>query len=386
MASESIFFVNCPLNYESELIHEIESFWFQLMDLDGLPTRSVLPEFIIQAGGIEFKAPLHLGLQINFFSKIALRVLLRLGRFNARYFDQFEKVLSDMNLEKYLEPQKINIHIDSAKSRLFHEGNLLEACQKVLARKNYLSSKEPAIGLFLRLFKDQVTVSLDTTGEHLHFRGYRKQQGEAPLRENLAALILQLSHVDVYKDRVLFDPYCGSGTFFFESQLKNSPVLDREYAFFKFKITPAIFKSESWKKNYRWIKLSKKINYLGIEKNIDTYKKTLKNIDEFKSILGPIQIELLCDDSEKISLEEIKKHTQGKEIDVITNPPYGERSQAGDVVKSLERLEDIPQVSTLTVIHPIGWRFNFKKLKKVFEKPLSNQGLKTQISFFNLKT
>lgn len=374
------------MNYESELIHEIESFWFQLMDLDGLPTRSVLPEFIIQAGGIEFKAPLHLGLQINFFSKIALRVLLRLGRFNARYFDQFEKVLSDMNLEKYLEPQKINIHIDSAKSRLFHEGNLLEACQKVLARKNYLSSKEPAIGLFLRLFKDQVTVSLDTTGEHLHFRGYRKQQGEAPLRENLAALILQLSHVDVYKDRVLFDPYCGSGTFFFESQLKNSPVLDREYAFFKFKITPAIFKSESWKKNYRWIKLSKKINYLGIEKNIDTYKKTLKNIDEFKSILGPIQIELLCDDSEKISLEEIKKHTQGKEIDVITNPPYGERSQAGDVVKSLERLEDIPQVSTLTVIHPIGWRFNFKKLKKVFEKPLSNQGLKTQISFFNLKT
>lgn len=376
------FYVSCPMNFENELVKEIESFWFSLIDLDGLPTREPLPEFEVDDGGIEFKTPLHLGLQINFFSKLALRVLLRIESFEARYFDQFEKGLVKLALEKYFPPQKINIQIESMKSRLFHEGNLLESATKVLAKRNYIYDKESDVTLLFRVVKDRVIVSLDTSGEHLHFRGYRKFQGEAPIRENLASLILQLSGVNTVQNQMIFDPYCGSGTFFFESQLSHYPNFNREYSFQKFKNTPAIFKSESWKKNYRWIKSDQVNQFLGIEKNPDTYKKIAQNVDVFKTVFCPIDIQAVLDNSEKYDLKKIDDLAAGKRITLITNPPYGERSAAGDVVKSIERYENLQNISKIVVIHPENWKFHFRKLKLAKAIPFSNQGLKTQVSVF----
>lgn len=376
------FFVSCPMNFETELVKEIESFWFSLIDLDGLPTREPLPEFEVDTGGIEFKTPLHLGLQINFFSKLALRVLMRIESFEARYFDQFEKGLVKLALEKYFPPQKINIQIESMKSRLFHEGNLLESATKVLAKRNYIYDKESDLTLLFRVVKDRVVVSLDTTGEHLHFRGYRKFQGEAPIRENLASLILQLSDLNTVQNQVIFDPYCGSGTFFFESQLSHFPNFNRNYSFQKFKNTPAIFKSDSWKKNYRWIKSEQVNQFVGIEKNTDTYKKIAQNTDVFKDVFCPIEIQALHDDSEKYDLKKIDALAAGKKISLITNPPYGERSAAGDVVKSIERYEGLSNLAKIVVIHPENWKFHFRKLKLTKAIPFSNQGLKTQVSIF----
>lgn len=376
------FFVSCPMNFETELVKEIESFWFSLIDLDGLPTREPLPEFEVDAGGIEFKTSLHLGLQINFFSKLALRVLLRIDSFEARYFDQFEKGLVKLALEKYFPPQKINIQIESMKSRLFHEGNLLESATKVLLKRNYIYDKDSDLTLLFRVVKDRVVVSLDTTGQHLHFRGYRKFQGEAPIRENLASLILQLADLNTVQNQVIFDPYCGSGTFFFESQLSHFPNFNREYSFQKFKNTPAIFKSESWKKNYRWIKSDQVNHFIGIEKNTDTFKKIAQNAEVFKSVFCPIEIQALHEDSEKSDLRKINDLAIGKKISLITNPPYGERSTAGDVVKSIERYEALVNLAKIVVIHPDNWKFHFKKFKLVKFYPFSNQGLKTQVSIF----
>lgn len=376
------FFVSCPMNFENELVKEIESFWFSLIDLDGLPTREPLPEFEVDAGGIEFRTPLHLGLQINFFSKLALRVLLRIESFEARYFDQFEKGLVKLALEKYFPPQKINIQIESMKSRLFHEGNLLESATKVLAKRNYIFDKESDITLLFRVVKDRVVVSLDTTGEHLHFRGYRKFQGEAPIRENLASLILQLGELNTVQNQVIFDPYCGSGTFFFESQLSHVPNFNREYSFQKFKNTPAIFKSDSWKKNYRWIKSDQVNQFVGIEKNTDTFKKIAQNTEVFQEIFCPVEIQAIHGDSEKFDLAQINELAQGKKISLVTNPPYGERSASGDVVKTIERYEALKNLDRVVVIHPENWKFLFKKLKLVKAIPFSNQGLKTQVSIF----
>ncbi len=376
------FFVSCPINFETELVKEIESFWFQLIDLDGLPTREPLPEFEMDTGGIELKTSLHLGLQINFFSKLALRVLLRIESFEARYFDQFEKGLTKLALEKYFLPQKINIQIESMKSRLFHEGNLLESATKVLAQRNYIFDKESELTLLFRVVKDRVVVSLDTSGKHLHFRGYRKYQGEAPIRENLASLILQLSDFNTLQDQVIFDPYCGSGTFFFEAQLSHFPNFNREYSFQKFKNTPAIFKSDSWKKNYRWIKSGQVNQFLGIEKNNETYKKIALNTEVFKDVFCPIEIHAIHADSENYDLEKIDDLAMGKKIFLITNPPYGERSAAGDVVKSIERYEGLKNLTKVVVIHPENWKFHFKKLKMIKAIPFSNQGLKTQESLF----
>lgn len=370
------------MNFENELVKEIESFWFSLIDLDGLPTRIPLPEFEIDDGGVEFKTPLHLGLQINFFSKLALRVLMRIESFEARYFDQFEKGLVKLTLEKYIAPQNINIQIESMKSRLFHEGNLLESATQVLAKRNYIYDKTSDVTVLFRIVKDRVVVSLDTTGEHLHFRGYRKFQGEAPIRENLASLILQLSEVNTVQNQIIFDPYCGAGTFFFELQLSHFPNFNREYSFQKFKNTPAIFKSESWKKNYRWIKSDQVNQFLGIEHNPETYKKIAQNVDVFQNIFCPIEIHAVLDNSEKYDLNKINDFAAGKKMTLITNPPYGERSAAGDVVKNIERYENLRNLSKVVVIHPENWKFHFKRLKLNRVVPFSNQGLKTQVSIF----
>ena len=376
------FFVSCPMNFENELVKEIESFWFSLIDLDGLPTREPLPEFEIDTAGVELKTPLHLGLQINFFSKLALRVLMRIESFEARYFDQFEKGLAKLALEKYLPPQKINIQIESMKSRLFHEGNLLESATKVLAKRNYIFDKESDMTLLFRVVKDRVVISIDTSGEHLHFRGYRKFQGEAPIRENLASLILQLSDLNTMQDQVIFDPYCGSGTFFFESQLSHFPNFNRKYSFQKFKNIPAIFKSDSWKKNYRWINSNQINQFFGIEKNTDTYKKIALNSEVFKDVFCPIEIQAVQADSENYDLKKIDDFAAGKKIALVTNPPYGERSAAGDVVKSIERFEGLKNLEKVVIIHPENWKFHFKKLKLAKSIPFSNQGLKTQVSIF----
>lgn len=376
------FFVSCPVNFEQELILEIENFWFQLMDLDGLPTRGPIPEFKIDVGGLEFKTEMHLGLQINFFSHIALRVLMRIESFEARYFDQFEKSITKLNLEKYFPAQKINIQIESIKSRLFHEGNLLESCTKALSLRKYIYDKEADITLLLRLVKDRVMVSLDTSGEHLHFRGYRKHQGEAPIRENLASLILQMADWKSSANYTVLDPYCGAGTILFEEQLKAFPNFSRDYAFFKFKSTPAIFKSDSWKKNFRWIKFRQNIHFIGVEKNPETIKKLNLNTEEFKTHFAPISLNVCCDDSEKMDINQLNDLCKNQPVRLITNPPYGERSAGSHVVQNIERLENLKNLEQIVVIHPENWKFQFKKLKLKKAIPFSNQGLKTKVSIF----
>lgn len=379
------FFISCPVGFELVLIQEIENFWFKLMDLDGLPTRSEIPQFDIDTGGIEFKTALHLGLQINFFTRIGLRILLRMESFESRYFDQFEKGVLKLNLEKFIEPQKINIQIESIKSRLFHEGNLLESCTKVLATRHYIFDKESSVTIFFRIIKDRVLVSIDTSGNHLHFRGYRQYQGEAPIRENLASLILQLSGLNPNQNVTVLDPYCGSGTFFFESQLLGFPNFEREYAFLKFKNTPAIFKSDSWKKNFRWIRASENMNYIGIEKNPDTFQKLQKNKEIFCNKFCPVEITQFCEDSEKIDLKKIEAATGHlhKPIYLITNPPYGERSASANVTATLGRMEYLSGLEKIIVIHPENWKFQFKRLKLSKSVILSNQGLKTKVSIFS---
>ncbi|MBC7458917.1 MAG: hypothetical protein H7235_11600, partial [Bdellovibrionaceae bacterium] len=107
-----------------------------------------------------------------------------------------------------------------------------------------------------------------------------------------------------------------------------------------------------------------------------------QNAEIFKDVFCPIEIQAIHDDSEKYDLKKIEALTAGKKISLVTNPPYGERSAAGDVVKSIERYEGLSNLSKVVVIHPENWKFHFKKLKLVKAIPFSNQGLKTQVSIF----
>lgn len=373
----SDFFVSCPLGFEQQLAQELENSWHQMLDLDGLPTREPFPEMEITKGGLEFSAPLHLGLQINFFTHIGLRVLLRIKKFKARYFDQFEKEIKSLPLDMYLSSEKnIDFEIESAKSRLFHEKNLKESFLKALDKKWKVGQSD--IKLYVRIFNDEVTVSLDTSGEHLHFRGYRKQQGTAPIRENLAALMLQLAGLNKKNNIAILDPFCGAGTLLFESALMGYANFAREYAFFQFKNCPGLFKSSTWSRNYRWL-APKKFQLIGIEKDSQTFAKVQANLNTFQKSYFKVSSELIHADSAEVDLNQFADLGS---MWLVTNPPYGERLDSHDYQKVLQHLEQILNLEVMVILQPMAAKLVLKNFKISQQIPFSNQGLKLNLSIY----
>ena len=386
------FFVSCPLGFEQQLAEEMENFWHFMLDLDGLPTRETFPEIEIVKGGLEFSAPLHLGFQVNFFTHIGLRVLLRIQKFKARYFDQFEKEIKSLPLDVYLTAEKtIDFEIESTKSRLFHEKNLKESFAKALNKKwkvvqaqktsEVTKEREHSIRLYVRIFNDEVVISLDTTGAHLHFRGYRKQQGAAPLRENLAALMLLLAGLGEKNNLTVIDPFCGAGTLLFESALLGYPNLARDYAFFQFKNCPALFRSPTWSKNYRWL-VPKKLRLIGIEKDPETYAKAQANLKIFQEAHFKINVELQCADSSKVGLGQFSGGGTDTEVWLVANPPYGERLDNQDFQKVLQHFEELSSLQTLVILQPQAAKLALKNFKVSQQIPFTNQGLKLNLSIY----
>jgi putative N6-adenine-specific DNA methylase len=385
------FFVSCPINFETELIKEIQGFWHLMMDLDGLPTREGLPDFEIDKGGVLFECSLHLGLQINLFSHIANRVLLRHITFKARYFDQFEKDFKKIDFSKIFifnsktsNDKQISIEIESSKSRLFHEKNLTETITKILHEKKIQLVPNSENRLFIRLFNDIVTISIDTTGEHLHFRGYRKHQGVAPIRENLAYLTLQIAGLMNAHQKTILDPFCGSGTILFESVLNGIPhgfsKLSRSFPFFNLPMTPALFQSPTWAKNYKWLKpVANKL--IGLDKDLETLNKAVQNQKVFSEIYFEPQISLSHVDSSQCDLKTLGI-SQDEKLWIVTNPPYGERLSSEQIPAILKRFESLEMLQGVIVLHPSDWQFQFKRLKQSLSIPFSNQGLKLSLSVF----
>lgn len=382
------FFISCQPLLEQDLAYEIESFWHQLIDLDGLPTRS-RPEIVFEdVGGVEIECETHLGFQINLFSKLANRVLWRIHKFESRYFDQFEKELKKVDLKKYLGDRKFNLNIESSKSRLFHESNLLQTAIKILPQA--LTAKdESALSVYIRIFKDEVTISLDTSGHLLHKRGYRQQQGEAPIRETLAAKMYNfllkahdagdINYSSLSSDTVLLDPFCGSGTLLFEAASFFQPNLCSQFDFERFKNLPALLKSPTWKKNYKFENPIKN-KFLGIELDSKTYKKLLANVEDFKKYF-PGQEEnfhFINDNSQTADISA----WYDKSVVIIANPPYGERLKNNGAVEVLASLERLPHLQGCVVVHPPDWKFSFSRLKTKLSLPFNNQGLDLKLSLF----
>lgn len=384
----SLFFISCPLSYENELAEEIKNFWFEMIDLDGLPTRAEFPELEILRGGIQIETSDHLGFQINFFSKIANRVLLRIAKFESRYFDQFEKNLAKVDFNKYLSTSDVKLKVESHKSRLNNDKNIIEATTNVLTKKNYKVEAESSHLIFLRFEKDMVTVSLDTSGEHLHRRGYAVYRGEAPLRETLAAyLVRKLSkYVEIDEKLTLIDPFAGSGTLLFEACSARLPNLERAYAWLNLKNAPKLFKSETWKKNYRWIEKPNLVNCLAFDIDSKAIENSEKNKIEFLTVFKQnystktLNLHFEVQDSRNLNL---KFEHLTKSIWIVTNPPYGIRLADENAKQVLEKLE--PGIDGIIVIHPIAWKFNFKKMKLSESEDFNNQGLNLRLSVFTVK-
>ena len=190
----------------------------------------------VVAGGIAFRGKLQTIYQANLWLRSASRVLVRFGEFRCRAFPDLYKQAARLPWGRFVRPgTPLSFRVSCRGSRLMHTARVAEtlhaAAQKSLGT-SVAAQASTSQQVLVRIFDDQVTLSVDSSGELLHRRGYRRAVTKAPLRETLAAGILML--LDWQAEEPLADPMCGTGSFVLEAAMlaaRRAPGLEREFAF-----------------------------------------------------------------------------------------------------------------------------------------------------------
>lgn len=285
-------------------------------------------------GRIEFEGTFEDVLRANVFLRSANRVRIVLAKFKAETFDElFDGIFSMRWQDVLTRDARIIVDAKSVKSKLF----ALSAVQSVV--KKAIISKLSTVynGTFdesgapycieAAIVDDVVTVTLDTSGEGLHKRGYRTYLGEAPIRETLAAAMIQLSVWN--PERALIDPFCGSGTIPVEASLIGldiAPGMNRNFACEQFANAPKVREKVQDEAEQR-IKRDRQLRISGFDINKDAIKLALKHAER-AGVKDNIHFQV--QDMRDIS----SKYAHGV---IITNPPYGERLMKEDELKALYR-------------------------------------------------
>ncbi len=327
------FFVGCNLNFETELVKELREASPFFLELDGRRHQHLL-NFEVQQGGVEFTAPLHIGLQVNFFSKLANRVLVRCAQKRIKDFPAFYQWIQKQRkqglLQSFSADHRFCFEVSASQSRLNHEKRLIEIMEEHFKRDDEAEQK-----IFLRVFNDDAILSIDSTGLLLHKRS-QKEVGKAPLRETLAAFcfrkIMGDRNPSEIKEIVLVDPMCGSGTLLKEAANYLQPQLDREYSFLKWHQCPKILKSPSLAGNYEKFPSL----FLGL-RGFDIENSVLKiahenlvpqsDVKVNQGLKTDLSVILTKMDLKNPFSEEDKAKFLGNPIWIMCNVPYGERIQ-----------------------------------------------------------
>ncbi len=193
-------------------------------------------------GGIAFTATLEDLYRANLHLRTAARVLIRFASFHAVKFVELRRKAGNLAWEEYLQPgQPVHLRVTSRASRLYHSGAVAERLAEAIADR---LGKAPPLDpgdsdetitsqrIIVRLERDNVSISLDSSGEPLYKRGYRLAAAKAPLRENLAAAMLLASGWDCASP--LLDPFCGSGTIPIEAALMAGNIAAGKHRSFAF--------------------------------------------------------------------------------------------------------------------------------------------------------
>jgi len=187
-------------------------------------------------GGVELRGDAAVLYAANLKLRCATRVLLRLGSFTARSFGALKAGVASLRWKELAAgAARITVRATAHRSRLYHTGAIAERVLEALAELGvHRGEADAELSLFLRAEDDVFTVSIDTSGELLHRRGFRTEAGEAPLRETLAAALLEIAGYSGAAAGPLCDPTCGSGTLVIEAALiasQRAPGLLRGFAF-----------------------------------------------------------------------------------------------------------------------------------------------------------
>ncbi|MBC5996620.1 class I SAM-dependent RNA methyltransferase [Romboutsia ilealis] len=312
----------CFFGVEKMLAREIKDLGFEIIKTEN--------------GRVTYKTDEYGIARANMWLRCAERVHLKIAEFEAKTFDELFEGTKRINWAKYI-PYGAQFPIakaSSIKSKLHSTPHIQSIVKKAIVeslKKSYLEDgllkeDKEKYPIYVFIHKDKVVLSIDTTGDALHKRGYREKANKAPIRETLAAAIMYLT--PWRPGRTLVDPMCGSGTLLIEAAMMGinmAPGLNREFI------------SEKWRT------MDKKIWW-------DIRKEAYDKIDEntqFKIYGYDIDeeaINIARENAELAGVEDYIEFNVANAVDfrsdeeygfIITNPPYGERLEDADSVKML---------------------------------------------------
>ena len=288
-------------------------------------------------GKVEFSGEINLLARANLTLRTAERVLVKLGEFNARSFTELFDNVRALPLEQFIGKKDAFPVKGYALHSTLHS---VPDCQKIIKKAaverlhekygvSWFEETGPVHQLQFSILKDRATIMLDTSGAGLHKRGYRKNANEAPIKETLAAGMLDLAFVK--KDTQLYDPFCGSGTIIIEAALRalNLPAgINRTFAAEKWDAVPgSVWKEERARgldlirRDARFCAFGSDIDRSAVELALDNAHKAgvaervrirIRDVRDFKVPEGPAT--------------------------VVTNPPYGERLLDIEQARAIEEM------------------------------------------------
>ena len=314
----------CHFGLEAVLKREITELGYEILQ--------------VEDGRVSFAGDGEAVCRANLYLRTAERVLIKIGSFPALTFEELFQGTKALPWEDYI-PADGKFWVAKAasvKSKLFSPSDIQSIMKKAIVERlkdvyhtSWFAEEGESFPLRVFLMKDVVTVGLDTTGESLHKRGYRKLAAKAPIAENLAAALIMLTPWN--RERILVDPFCGSGTFPIEAAMmaaNMAPGLSRN------------FLSENW-------------GHLIPERE---WQDVLEEAEELVDLSVDVDIQGydIDDAMVAISRENAKRagvdrliHFQRRAVSslshpkkygfLITNPPYGERMEEKDALPGLYR-------------------------------------------------
>ena len=292
----------------------------------------------VEDGRVTFEGDEEAICRANIFLRTAERVMIQVGRFKATTFEELFQGIKNLPWEEYIpEDGKFWVKkASSINSKLFSPSDIQSIAKKAMVErmkqkyhKEWFKEDGAAYPVRIFLLKDEVTVALDTSGDSLHKRGYRTMTSKAPLTETLAASLIMLT--PWRKDRILVDPFCGSGTFPIEAAMiaaNVAPGMNRD------------FTAEEWTNL-----IDRKLWYEWVKEAEDMIDTTVKVDIQGYDIDGDV-IKAARENAKRAGVEHMIHFQQRAVADlshpkkygfILTYPPYGER---------LEDKAELPELYT----------------------------------------
>lgn len=290
----------------------------------------------VEDGRVTFQGDAEAVCRANIFLRTAERVLLKVGSFQAVSFEELFEKTKALPWEAYI-PKDGKFWVtkaSSVKSRLFSPSDIQSVMKKAMVRRlqehyhmEWFPEDGPEYPVRVFLIKDQVTVGIDTSGASLHKRGYREVSGKAPITETLAAALIMLT--PWRGDRILVDPFCGSGTFPIEAAMMAAniaPGMNRSFTAEKWtNLIPKKLWYDTVDEASDLIREPEETDIQGYDADEDVIRIARRNAAE-----AGVEHMIHFQRRDVRNLSHPKKYGF-----IITNPPYGER---------LEDKKDLPEL------------------------------------------